>query len=1036
MKCFTQANFFTVAKNSTFLFLPFCSHSNFRPFVYTSYGRVYSTHVESSGISVSDDILDSNFTRNKIKEFVIHINMSDLLDEEFMYKQFSNLAPGARYSILTRVFYTHNQSRDRSVTDWKTLEGQIYMYYEKETILKDLITHVVGCFYTRLKLCQEKYNIEDGSILGLQILLFRIEYTDIVVKKTKFNADSFGYHKDLINVSYANSAFNQTIPLTNRKEDFGILLDKNVVDGYVKHITLTDSTTIDLSEIINKHLPGKLKIPRFTKDTFFYQLILNNIVCIVVVKEKSENNILFNIIDIYTTEGILKYNMVDSPINSNSFKRKIGNVTSYIDETGVYKKELDLVFDPVYPKKLTGSFSRLIYPDFKIGTIDLETYNEGENYSKVYAIGYHVEGDTQIIYIDEDLNSDSIIIKCFDMLLKDKYNGFTFYIHNFGRFDSIFLLKVLINANELTPNKYTYSILYRDKILSMNISRKINKKTYTIKLVDSYNILQSSLNDLCLTFNPTVKKTYFPYDFVNKNTLFYIGDKPDINYYKLINVKDSKNITLDEYESIPMKNWSVVGETYKYLKNDLESLFQIIEEFKRRVHINYGVHITKSLTISGLAMDLFLRKYYDSNIPLIQKKSVYIDIKNSYFGGITEVYKPYGNNLYYYDVNSLYPYSALNSMPGKNCVFTDNINRDICDIKDDMFGFYYCKIISSDNYIGLLPVRSKDGLTMPLGEFEGWYFSEELKFAHDHGYNIKVISGYKFDKQENVFNKYVEEFYSIKRDSTDIVLRSIAKSMLNNLLGRFALNIEKSTTELVSEDTYNELTQYKRIISIKRIGDKLLVTHDKNISKDICDTHDVDFYKTFINVMNSSKKDASRQDRLRDVSIAISSAVTSYSRIFMNKVKLDVLNRGGSIYYTDTDSIVTDIELDSSLVGTEIGKFKLEFMVNDGYFISSKTYCLVLNEKYVTEKNEGIIIKSKGVNDITLNVDDFVNLYNGIDIETKRFETILDYSKGSVTLKVPHIINLKADTYKKRTKIYKNNLWVDTKPLIIYRLKD
>ena len=34
--------------------------------------------------------------------------------------------------------------------------------------------------------------------------------------------------------------------------------------------------------------------------------------------------------------------------------------------------------------------------------------------------------------------------------------------------------------------------------------------------------------------------------------------------------------------------------------------------------------------------------------------------------------------------------------------------------------------------------------------------------------------------------------------------------------------------------------------------------------------------------------------------------VTSYARIFMNKIKLEILNNGGLIYYTDTDSIVID----------------------------------------------------------------------------------------------------------------------------------
>lgn len=43
----------------------------------------------------------------------------------------------------------------------------------------------------------------------------------------------------------------------------------------------------------------------------------------------------------------------------------------------------------------------------------------------------------------------------------------------------------------------------------------------------------------------------------------------------------------------------------------------------------------------------------------------------------------------------------------------------------------------------------------------------------------------------------------------------------------------------------------------------------------------------------------------------------------MSKVKLDILNKGGNIYYTDTDSLVTDIELKKDLIGKEKGKFKL-----------------------------------------------------------------------------------------------------------------
>ena len=34
-----------------------------------------------------------------------------------------------------------------------------------------------------------------------------------------------------------------------------------------------------------------------------------------------------------------------------------------------------------------------------------------------------------------------------------------------------------------------------------------------------------------------------------------------------------------------------------------------------------------------------------------------------------------------------------------------------------------------DIYIGLLPVRYYLGIEFPVGKWEGWYFSEQLKFA-------------------------------------------------------------------------------------------------------------------------------------------------------------------------------------------------------------------------------------------------------------------------------------------------------------------
>lgn len=139
--------------------------------------------------------------------------------------------------------------------------------------------------------------------------------------------------------------------------------------------------------------------------------------------------------------------------------------------------------------------------------------------------------------------------------------------------------------------------------------------------------------------------------------------------------------------------------------------------FNKYIYQKFGLQMTDSLTISRLSLNIFLNNYINnSKIPVI-KGNMYDDIKLGYYGGVTEVYKPYGENLFYYDVNSLYPYVALNPMCGNKYTFIENYNNDI-NLKD-LFGFFYCKIEATDNYLGLLPLRTKTGLLMPVGKWEG-----------------------------------------------------------------------------------------------------------------------------------------------------------------------------------------------------------------------------------------------------------------------------------------------------------------------------
>jgi hypothetical protein len=290
-----------------------------------------------------------------------------------------------------------------------------------------------------------------------------------------------------------------------------------------------------------------------------------------------------------------------------------------------------------------------------------------------------------------------------------------------------------------------------------------------------------------------------------------------------------------------------------------------------------------------------------------------------------------------------------------------------------------------------------------------------LRFSHQHGYEIDVLYGYQFDKTENVFKKYVEELYEEKCTTKDEVIRTIAKSMLKNLLGRFGLDINKYVTSLVSRDEYENILQTRSIRSSTTINNKILVSYSKDISKDICTSHNIDYKSIITDTFFSDKNESIgyKEEDFKDVSVVISSAVTSYSRIYMSKVKLDILAKGGSIYYTDTDSIVTNIRLDDSMIGTEIGKFKLEHEVEEAYFISNKTYAL----KTAKAKNK-YIIKKKGIYSESLTYDSFKDLYLAKEVKGYRYESIKDYSKGSVVINSKKPIKLSPNSYTKRRKIF------------------
>jgi hypothetical protein len=81
--------------------------------------------------------------------------------------------------------------------------------------------------------------------------------------------------------------------------------------------------------------------------------------------------------------------------------------------------------------------------------------------------------------------------------------------------------------------KYKISALFKDgKPISVNASKKI-KKGLNLKLFikDSFKLLPLSLEKLIKSFSIDTKKLPFPYRFITKDKLDYIGSIPTVDYF-------------------------------------------------------------------------------------------------------------------------------------------------------------------------------------------------------------------------------------------------------------------------------------------------------------------------------------------------------------------------------------------------------------------------------------------------------------------------------------------------------------------------
>lgn len=928
-----------------------------------------------------------NENQTNIKENIV----KDIINIKLKFKLILNgLEEGRIYKMIFRWQSVSADSYGNYRTSYNTSPSLlVYSGMDLDIVLYKFISY--------LNIYTTKYNFSDRVNLDIFIKEWlsveEFKSYDKIIDKIKdedkkYKVEQYAEIKENKNIIDSKGYFDNDLLNKNRK--FYLCLA-------IKGLNYGDIISED--DLNKYNLLNKLNIKNDSRDVVLYKTIINKNEYIIKVEHKDLcnvvvvylANIIYNNKNIENNHNLLEIEKWKDNITykKDSLNQECIIVTRISENTGHYIEfnNNDLLKVDVYynSKKIVRPYLDFD-KDLNIGSIDIETYNNREGYAVPYSIGFKTSEELYTTYIDRYLNSDDMILECINKIFTNKNHNIKLYAHNMSDFDGILILKSLMN----TADKHDYIFkLFSDnegKIMSIDIIKKMkSKKIIKISILDSCLLLPVSLDTLCGLFNTNVKKGIFPYDFISELTLNYKGSVPDFSFFSKISEKE-----YSEYAR-SFVDWDVKRETINYLEKDLISLYDVILKFNLIIFEKFKINITRVRTISGLAFLIFTGKYYDEkNTPIyLSKGKLERFIRKSYVGGIVDVNVQYTDYLTYkYDVNSHYPNAMLRPMPGGLARISSERNLD------NIFGFVEAIVTapSEDKLkVAILPVKIDGRTVLFRNTVKGVFFSEELKDAITYGYKVKrILSCVQFDKIEGTFEGYIKNIYACKSEAEkekNNVQRYIYKLLLNSLYGRLGLKGKNYKLSLIENTKLNKTLHTENSEILYKMNNLNLVKSSGPIEPDL------------LKIITEEKLYESSRDKFNAPnpwgsnlsSVQYSAAITAYARMDLNRFKNIKDNEylGG-----DTDSIIMSKPIADEYIGVELGKFKLEYIIKEGFYHSKKFYLLVTNE-------DKIIIKAKGIDNSknNLNYDTFVELFRGNNITVKQLQFNTNYKNLNIQIK-------------------------------------
>ena len=462
---------------------------------------------------------------------------------------------------------------------------------------------------------------------------------------------------------------------------------------------------------------------------------------------------------------------------------------------------------------------------------------------------------------------DHVLDQCFEFVsaVKDWFKGSLWYAHNGGKFD----FPVMIRDYFFQGGK---TFLISPQILYIN-----NRYISVILVHRRDSNVRITLKDTCASL---------------MGSLDYLTKEINKRFFKLKELVDHTSVTIDNFNTFPMLRI--------YLQFDCLSLYEMVMRFREYIfEIAPRVDYLRCYTAANISKRIFMKHYYDPNIPekrLIHTYSEDISryIIKSYFGGCVNCFRigafdmtvsnPYYKSMQYMDFTSSYPACGQYDLPVGLPQYVKFKDNEL----GNFFGFVKVKVKTinrlkrpllsyHDVSSGLLvaPIFDKQRVVV--------LFSEELLYAKALGiYEFELIDGYKFERSK-VLSKFFGDLFGLKAKYKKEGRKSLAltlKIIVNSGYGYWGMRCKNRVGLYLCRDTTpNWRTAFVTMLNDNKVID-YSTSGEYNVIKCIRDLSG------------------------NNVSVGIASAITSYARMKLYKLMVDVENEGGEVVYCDTDSVI------------------------------------------------------------------------------------------------------------------------------------